>query len=593
MSFNELGLRPELLSTLEGLGFTEPTPVQTEAIPIALQDQQDLFVVARTGTGKTAAFGLPLLTLIEATKKPQALILSPTRELANQITQELRRFAQDLPELRLVSVFGGTSIERQIKQLQKGVSIIVATPGRLLDLARRGEIYPDMIRYLVLDEADEMLNMGFKDELDEILNLLPSEKRTWLFSATMAKGVKRIASRFMQQAQEIRLSAEQNAASSTQGVIDHVAYNIPRGRKYEALLRIIDATDNLYAMVFCRTRLETQSLVDRLIVDGVDASALHGDLSQALRDKAMGRFKRKEIQLLVATDIASRGIDVDELTHVFHYDLPENAEAYIHRSGRTGRAGHHGQSGLFVEPRDQRRAEYLARAVRLHIKLEEIPKPQDVVKRRLRNWLKEFLSTEIPEQLPTWLEELGEEFEIIKSLEQQDLIYHSCAQALAMTLTKERLLDLDQLPARGRNKRRERSSRDDRPKRGERSSRDDRPNRGERSSRDDRPNRNERFDHNAQRIRSAEPSKRPQNESSNGNEAWTVIEVSQGSQGGISERALKQKLADSGLQGAQIAKLNIYENVATFEVRERRADQALKSFKGYRIDGKKVRARRK
>jgi ATP-dependent RNA helicase DeaD len=631
MSFEELGLRPELLPTLKELGFTNPTPVQAEAIPVALKDEQDLFVVARTGTGKTAAFALPLLTFVEASSKPQALILSPTRELANQITQELNRFSKSLKDIQVMSIFGGTSIERQIRQLRRGVSIIVATPGRLLDLARRGEIHPEHIRYLVLDEADEMLNMGFKEELDDILKLLPDQKRTWLFSATMAKGVKRIASRFMNNALEIRLSDASQLDETTQSVIEHIAYNVPRGKKYESLLRIIDATDDLYAMVFCRTRLETQSVVDRLVADGVEAGALHGDLSQALRDQAMGRFKRKTTQILVATDIASRGIDIDELTHVLHYDLPENSEAYIHRSGRTGRAGRHGLSALMVEPRDQRRAESLARSVRLHIKLKPLPKPHEVIKRRLRSWIQDLLQTDVPAQLPEWLVELGEEVEQIQSLDKEQLLLLACSQAISLTLNRERLLDLDEQRERSRRDRgRNDRGRDDRGRndrarndrdrddrgRNDRARNDrDRDDRGRNDrarndrDRDDRGRndrgRNDRGRNDREQVdsKSHTPEKSAssnhvasavsQKENGQAKASWAVIEVNQGADTGFSERSLKQKLEGSGLQGAQVGRLQVLEQTSIFEVQEVRVEQALKSFKGFKIEGKKVRARRR
>ena len=605
MSFHQLGLHTDLLPTLERLGFTTPTPVQTEAIPFAMKDEQDLVVVARTGTGKTAAFGLPLLSLIEPQHEPQALILSPTRELANQITEELKRFSKAQPQMKIMSVFGGAPIEGQIRQIRKGVSIIVATPGRLLDLARRKVFKADLIKYLVLDEADEMLNMGFKEELDNILDLLPKERRTWLYSATMARSVKRIAERFMQKPHELRIEAGKDEGGRSQGKIEHIAYNLPRGKKYEALLRLIDATENLYAMIFCRTRLETQSLVDRLMSDGIEAGALHGDLSQALRDQVMKRFKDKNLHLLIATDIAARGIDVDELSHVIHYDLPENAEAYIHRSGRTGRAGADGISALFVEPRDQRRTERLARSVRLHIKVHPLPKPHDVIKRRLKNWVKELLTVDVPAELPQWFAELPEEIAIIRELDREELIQLACAQALAQTLHQQRLEDLNDNLRGNRSRDQHRSERgglagQHRREKGS-NERRGRESRGDRerntSKREVQQSNRSRSERQNDRTRYAEkrvasPSKSGEQEHSNKGK-WAVVEVNRGLEGGLSEQILKQKLKQGGLNLRQLGRLQVLDQVCIFEVQERGADQALKSFKGYKIDGQKVRARRR
>lgn len=624
MQFQDLGLRPELLPTLESMGFTQPTPVQAEAIPIALQNERDLFVIARTGTGKTAAFGLPLLSMITASGVPRALILSPTRELANQISEELRRFSTGLENLKVLSVFGGAPIDRQIAQLRRGTSIVVATPGRLLDLTRRGAIKLEEIKYLVLDEADEMLNMGFKDELDLILEQLPESRRTWLFSATMAKGVKRIAERFMKDSQELRLSPEEDSDGAPQGVIEHIAYNVPRGKKYEALLRLIDATEDLYAMVFCRTRLETQTLGDKLLADGVDAGALHGDLSQALRDQVMNRFKRRELKVLIATDIASRGIDVDELTHVFHYDLPDNAEAYIHRSGRTGRAGHHGQSAIMVEPRDRRRAENLARSVRLHIKLAPIPRAGDVIKRRLREWIRNLSATPIPAELPQWFEELGVEFEQLSSKSSHELLLLTCAQAISSTLHRDRLVDLDDEgrekrdrrersdvgDRRDRKERRERTPQDDQSSRRNRRDHPERGDRGELSNRRERAQRRDPRDREIQgdrggareaveqsggmnRVARPVPTKKSAHEKVDHSTRWAVIEVSQGSETGLSEAKLRQTLGQGGLGQSQLGRLQVLDQVSIFEVHERGVDQALKSFKGFKIEGRKVRARRR
>ncbi|MFN3876366.1 MAG: DEAD/DEAH box helicase, partial [Flavobacteriales bacterium] len=376
-TFSELGLRPELLRALDESGWKQPTPVQERVIPLLLGGDKDVVALAQTGTGKTGAFGLPLLMGIEpGLPQAQALVLAPTRELCVQIAGDLERFAAHLPGVRPVAVYGGSSIREQIRALQRGANLIVATPGRLLDLMRRGAADLSGVRTVVLDEADEMLNMGFQEDLAEILLGTPPEKRTWLFSATMGGEVRHIAKRCMRQAEEVQIG-ERNASASA--IQHHYAVVHARDR-YAALKRFIDANPDLFAIVFCRTKHDTQELASALVKDGYVADAIHGDLSQAQRDHVMGRYRARSLQLLIATDVAARGIDVSDVTHVIHFDLPGDPESYTHRSGRTARAGRTGISLSIIGLRDIGRIHQLERQLRTHFRYVLVPGGADIGK---------------------------------------------------------------------------------------------------------------------------------------------------------------------------------------------------------------------
>ena len=370
-SFSTLGLRAELLHALEEMGFTSPTPVQEQAIPRLLGSDHDLVVLAQTGTGKTAAFGLPLLEEIDPKDRSvQALVLAPTRELCVQITGDLERFSAQLPGVNPVAIYGGASIREQIRAIQRGANIIVATPGRLLDLLGRDNILDlSRVQVVVLDEADEMLNMGFQEDLTSILSATPDNKRTWLFSATMGREVRQIAKRYMHGTEELQVG-ERNAAAAE---IKH-QYTVVHSRdRYGALKRFVDADPDLFAIVFCRTKHETQQLATQLVKDGYVADAIHGDLSQAQRDHVMGRYRARTLQLLIATDVAARGIDVNDVTHVIHFDLPNEAESYTHRSGRTARAGRSGISLSIIGVRERRKVQQLERMLKTHFTYVRVP----------------------------------------------------------------------------------------------------------------------------------------------------------------------------------------------------------------------------
>ncbi len=341
MTFQELGVQEEILRAIDELGFVEPMPVQQAVIPYLLGNRNDVIALAQTGTGKTAAFGIPLLQRIDTTSKDtQAIVLSPTRELCLQIADDMKDFARYLPGIHIEAVYGGANIVGQMKALRKGVQIIVATPGRLIDLMHRGVAKLDKVANVVLDEADEMLNMGFSESIDEILAGVPEERNTLLFSATMSREIERIAKSYLREYKEIVVGSRNEGAEN----VNHVFYLVNAKDKYLALKRVVDYHPKIYAIIFCRTKVETQEVADKLIRDGYNAESLHGDLSQQQRDLTMQKFRSHLTQLLVATDVAARGLDVDDLTHVINYGLPDDIENYTHRSGRTGRAGKKGTS---------------------------------------------------------------------------------------------------------------------------------------------------------------------------------------------------------------------------------------------------------
>ena len=387
MTFEELGLDEVILRAVSELGFESPTPIQAAAIPVMLQTDDDILGLAQTGTGKTAAFGLPLLHhlmqtpfIYEGVRTTRALVLAPTRELCMQISKDLKLYGK-YSNLKVVAVYGGEDIRRQLSQLDVTPEIIVATPGRLIDLVRRGKIMLSNIEYLVLDEADEMLNMGFKDDLETILKETPAERRTLLFSATMPKEISAIAHNYMRSARELQIG-ERNAGTEN---VDHIYYVCKAEHRYDVLKRIVDLNPDIYGIVFCRTKADCQVVSEKLIKDGYNADALHGDLTQVARDNVMQRFRLGAVQLLVATDVAARGLDVHNLTHVINYQLPDDSEVYTHRSGRTGRAGKRGISVSIVHIREVRRINELERLLKRTFKRERIPSGLDVCRKQLFN----------------------------------------------------------------------------------------------------------------------------------------------------------------------------------------------------------------
>jgi ATP-dependent RNA helicase DeaD len=392
MTFEGLGLEPRLVQATDALGFKQPTPIQEQAIPVLLSGTKDLVGLAQTGTGKTAAFGLPLLQLVDGEKKfPQALVVCPTRELCMQIVTEVELFKKFIPGMSVLAVYGGTSIGLQIRDLRRGVQIVVATPGRLIDLIERKAINLEQISYVVLDEADEMLNMGFQDDIEFILQNTPKRDATWLFSATMPPEIRRVSKKYMQSPMEITVG-KMNTANKN---IDHQYYVTAAHHRYETLKRIIDFNPGIYGIIFTRTKIDAQTIAEKLTREGYDIDALHGDLTQQQRDKVMGEFREKTLQLLIATDVAARGIDVKEITHVINYELPDDVEVYTHRSGRTGRAGSTGIALSIVHSREIGKLKQIERIVQNSFHKMEIPSGKDVCRKQFFAFMDKLLEADI------------------------------------------------------------------------------------------------------------------------------------------------------------------------------------------------------
>ena len=410
LSFSELGVGENVLKAITELGFVEPTPIQQQAIPQLMADETDFVGLAQTGTGKTAAFGLPILELIDRNKTvTQSLILAPTRELCVQIANDITKYAKYERSVVVTAVYGGANIIQQIRQIKKGTQIVVATPGRLLDLINRGAINMDKIRYLILDEADEMLNMGFQEDIDEILSHLPDERRVWLFSATMPQEVRTIASKYMQNPFELTIGRKNEGA----GNLEHYYYVIHERDRYAGLKRLLDSVPEIFGIIFCRTKIDTQRIAESLAKDGYNSDALHGDLTQAQRDKVMARYRTKNLDVLVATDVAARGIDVNDITHVIHYNLPDEPESYTHRSGRTARAGKSGVSWALINIREQEKIRFIEKKIGTKLHLGRVPDAVTICEQQLMNLMKKIHSVKVNENgiqkfLAPALEELGE-----------------------------------------------------------------------------------------------------------------------------------------------------------------------------------------
>lgn len=419
MDFKEFGFKEEINKAIEDLGFKTPMPVQEQAIPTILYNDINLIALAQTGTGKTAAFGLPIINRIDFDNKDvQALVICPTRELCIQIANDLKKYSKYLKSAKIVPVYGGASIELQIKDLKKKPQIVVATPGRLNDLLLRKKIDISSINYMVLDEADEMLNMGFKDDLDNILSATSENKNTYLFSATMPKEVEQIAKEYISNPVRIQIG-ERNQGSDN---VQHFYYLVHQKDRYLALKRIADYYPNIYGIIFCRTKVETQEVADMLIKDGYNADSLHGDLSQAQRDHVMSRFRLRNIQMLVATDVAARGLDVNNLTHVINYELPDELEQYVHRSGRTGRADNQGISIAIINLKEKHKIKKLEKVLKKEISKAKIPTGQEVCKKQLFNMINRVENVETDyEEIDRFLPEISKK---LSWMDREELIKH-------------------------------------------------------------------------------------------------------------------------------------------------------------------------
>lgn len=465
--FIELGIRHDIVNALTDLGFEKPTSIQEQAVPVLLEGSNDFVGLAQTGTGKTAAFGLPLLELLDFSQNhPQALILCPTRELCLQIANDIKKYAKNLRDVNVVAVYGGANISDQLRQIRRGVQIVVATPGRMLDILNRKAIDFSNVKYAVLDEADEMLNMGFQEDINDILSTTPQEKKTWLFSATMPAEVRRIAKKYMSDPVEMTVGTKNTGNEN----IEHEYYIVRAADKFAAFKRIVDFNPDIFGIVFCRTKIETQDIAEALIKAGYNANALHGDLSQQQRDKVMKSFRDRSLQMLIATDVAARGIDVEGVTHVINYSLPDEIENYTHRSGRTARAGKTGISMSIINVKEVGKIRRMEKIVGKQFVKCEVPSGFDVCEKQLFGMVHNVQNVSVKEEhIAPYLPRIMEEFD---ALSKEDVIKRFVSLEFDRFLDSykgAKDLNVDASSARGDS----RDSRGERGERGERSGRSD------------------------------------------------------------------------------------------------------------------------
>ena len=537
-TFEDLGIAPDILRAITEMGFVHPMPVQEEVIPVMLSDQRDIIALAQTGTGKTAAFGLPVIQKVDLDlRQPQTIILSPTRELCLQIAGDLNDYTEYVSGMRILPVYGGSSIQSQIKALRRGVHVIVATPGRLIDLLNRKQVSLENVRNVVLDEADEMLQMGFTDSIDEILSHVPDERSMLLFSATMPQGIARITKKYMHEPMEITIGRRNEAAQN----VKHSSYLVNAKDKYLALKRIVDYHPNIYGIVFCRTRRETQEIADNLMKDGYDADSLHGDLSQSQRDDVMNKFRQRNLQILVATDVAARGLDVDDITHVINYGLPDDFEVYTHRSGRTGRVGKTGSSIAIIHTREQGKVRQIEKMINRKFEALELPAGDAICEKQLFNFVDQIEKVKVNEEEIERL--LPSIFKRLDWLEKQDIIKR------VVSLEFNRLIDYYQeaeeivqpKPGRGGEVREQRS----RKQRGNQESR-----RAERG--------------------------------------YTRFFINIGTNDGANPANLMGFINDYVPGKVQMGRIDLLKSFSFFEVPERNAKQVLNSFRNVVVDERKI-----
>ena len=481
-TFEELGVSEEIRRAITELGFESPMPVQEEVIPYLLGSNNDVIALAQTGTGKTAAFGIPVLQRLDPTSRDtQALILSPTRELCLQIADDLKDFSKYMNGINIVAVYGGTSIENQIRALRHGAQVIVATPGRLIDLMHRGKANLDKVYNVVLDEADEMLNMGFTESINEIFEGVPADRNTLLFSATMSREIERIAKSYLREYKEIVVGSRNEGAEN----VNHIYYMVHAKDKYLALKRIVDFNPKIFGIIFCRTKLETQEIADKLIHDGYNAESLHGDLSQQQRDLTMQKFRQHLTQLLVATDVAARGLDVDDLTHVINFGLPDDIESYTHRSGRTGRAGKKGTSISIMHIREKHKMRAIEKEIGKSFVEGVIPSAKEICKKQLYKVMDQIVKTDVnDEEIDPFMTDINRYFEFI---DKEDLIKKIVSMEFGKFLAY--YADAPEIEAPSKSSRDssgKRSGKGERGGRGERGGKGERGSRGERGARGSR-----------------------------------------------------------------------------------------------------------
>lgn len=548
ITFSELGLDEKLIKATDALGFVNPTPIQEKSIPVLLSGTKDMIGLAQTGTGKTAAFGLPLLQLVDEKQKlAQALVICPTRELCMQIVNEMENFKKFLPGMHVVAVYGGASIGMQIRDLKRGVQIVVATPGRLIDLIERKAINLEEIKYVVLDEADEMLNMGFQEDIEFILQNTPKKEATWLFSATMPNEIRKVSKRYMTDPFEVTVGKVNTSNKN----IDHQYYVTESRHRYETLKRLIDFNPGMYGIIFTRTKMDAQEIAEKLTREGYDIDALHGDLSQPQRDKVMNAFRDKTLQLLIATDVAARGIDVKEITHVINYELPDDTEVYTHRSGRTGRAGSTGICMSIVHTKEIYKLRSIERLIQSQFHKLDIPNGKDVCRKQFHHTMDRLLQVDISHgDYQTYLPMLQEKF---ADVTKEEILTRMAATEFDRFLKYYE--NSEDLNVRGNN-------RDN--------NRRDAGGRNERNSRD-------RFD-------------RDRKSSKEGNGNTTRLFVNLGTKDGFYKASFLQFILDmSDLRKDVLGRIDMKEMNSWVEIEKGAANQMVKSIDGKNYRGRKIR----
>ena len=549
-SFSELGLSESLMRVLPEMGFEKPSPIQEKAIPLLKEKAQDFIGLAQTGTGKTAAFGLPLLDWINPDQKEtQALVLAPTRELGQQIASQLALFAKYLPNIQTQAVYGGASIVLQMKEIKRRTpQIVIATPGRLLDLMRRKTLNLSAVKFVVLDEADEMLNMGFKDDLDDILSYTGDNKNTWLFSATMPKEIRSIVKNYMHNPVEVKVSTGNQVNEN----IEHQFALVNSTNKFEGLKRILDSEEDFRGVIFCRTRAATQQLADNLKKSGFQAEALHGEMSQAQRDRVMKRFKEHSLQVLVATDVAARGIDVNDLTHVIHYSLPDDDAYYTHRSGRTARAGKKGISLSILTNRDMRKFDALEKRLKLKMIKISIPSAKDIASKRLYTWAENILNTPTTKDIDGKI--LTDVQMLLGSLSYEELVEKLVSIELNLLNYSKTSKDLN---ASGKSERKSSGKKREREI-------------GDRERKDKRKKADKKTDYKGDRF---------------------FINV--GKIDDVTKRDLVEFIADTArIKKGDVGTIEIQKNCSFFEVNKKYSKKIANCFKGIYVDGRELRVNR-
>lgn len=545
-TFEELGIAPEICRAIQEMGFEQPMPVQEEVIPTLLANTRDIIALAQTGTGKTAAFGLPVIQNSKLDlMQPQTVILAPTRELCLQIAGDLMDFSEYVNGIKILPVYGGSSIESQIKALRRGVHVIVATPGRLIDLLKRKTVTLENVHTVVMDEADEMLQMGFSESIDEILSHIPAERSMLLFSATMPKGIEKITRKYMKDPIEITIGRKNEGAQN----VKHISFLVHARDKYLALKRIVDYYPNIYGIVFCRTRKETQEIADNLIKDGYDADSLHGDLSQAQRDFVMNKFRNRNLQLLIATDVAARGLDVDDITHVINFGLPDDFEVYTHRSGRTGRVGKTGTSISIIHVKEKGKVAQIEKLINKKFESRQVPKGDEICEKQLFNFVDRIEKVKVNEE--EILRLLPSIFKKLDWLEKEDIIKR------VVSLEFNRLIEYYQA-----------AQEIEQPT--------DRKGDGKSGRQDGKRNRNDRGDRGESGgQRTAE-------------RGYSRLFINIGKMDGANPANLMGFINDYVPGKVRVGRIDLMKNFSFFEVPEDTANKVIKSFKGIFMEDRKI-----